>query len=147
MAEEFVVTMVREELERAGDTTERRRTRQQLQVACGVGSGDLEASLDELRAEGLVTEVAPGEWEWISEELREERAVARGEAPAAEPEERERVTAIESGSGRVEFARDAHVSMPRGVVAVLDEQALGALVKAGIENVGEGETFVFEVTP
>lgn len=148
MAEEFAVQMVREELERAGDTSERARTRAQLQAACGVGAGDLEASLDELRVAGLITEVAPGEYEWLSEELREERAGARGEAPAApEPESRERVTAIGSGNSRVEFARDAHVSMPRGVVAVLDGQALGALVKAGIENVADGETFVFEVTP
>lgn len=149
--------LVRDELARASDIGEA-RSRTQLREACGIGSGDLEAILAELREEGVATEEAPDEYVLAREETPASPEVeAEAAAPEPEPSADERrrrrggreadgsrVTAI-GPEGRVEFGY-ANVTMPKGVLAVLDDEAVGKLVKAGVENAGD-EGFVFEVTP
>lgn len=147
--------MVLDELRRATDTGEP-RSFAQLQAACGIGSGDLAVVLRELHQGGLVSQVAPGEWEMI-DALDEESA---GEVDPVEAATHPMTfpTAVPAhtlpplpGPSWAPVspltARRPSVAMPRAVANVLDAAALGALVKAGIDTAVEGETFTFEVTP
>jgi hypothetical protein len=143
--------LVVDELRRGSDAGDF-RSRAQLQQACGVGAGDLGAILDSLRAEGVASELAPDEWALA------DSPAAGGEA-AAVPEVEEEEPGRPGGQweppelpGRPRVPRvegeESRVTLTQGVAGALDEQALGALVKAGIDEAKEASaTFVFEVTP
>lgn len=150
MADRTVVGLVRDELRRITDRGEL-ASRSELQAAVGVGAGDLQAALDVLRDAGEASEVEPDGFRLGLEDDDEPPARVAG-APGVTVEEFEeqpprRVTAVQVGGYREEYGGPAQVTMPRAVAAVLDAQALGALVKAGIDTTDAGETFVFEVTP
>jgi hypothetical protein len=61
MADAVFVGMVGDELTKAADLGET-RSRAQRQEAVGIGAGDLDAVLDELRTSGRAVEEAPDEW-------------------------------------------------------------------------------------
>lgn len=168
-AEEYQVTLVRDALQRASDIGEH-RSRAQLQQECGLGSGDLDAVLEELRGAGEATEVAPDAFEAMSEEVREARAAARAdeedegaeegerddepppftreaEMPSlAEAERRAGRGAPSAGGATAPATREVRLTM--GVAGALDEAALGQLVKAGIDEArGDRAVFILTVSP
>jgi hypothetical protein len=57
------------------------------------------------------------------------------------------MTAFQAGDYREEYERSATVTMPRAMVDAIDADALGKILKAGIDAAPDGEAFVFEVTP
>lgn len=169
-AEEYQVALVRDALQRASDIGEQ-RSRAQLQQECGLGSGDLEAVLEELRGAGEATEVAPDAFEAMSEEVREARAAARaddedagaeegadeepepheGRGPAHLPSLAEAERAAGRGApsaGGAPPVAKREVRLTMGVAGALDEAALGQLVKAGIDEArGDGAVFILTVSP
>lgn len=120
-----------------------------LQEELGVGHDDLAGMLDRLREHGQAIEAAPGEWRGpMADEL------PREQEPEAEPESpRVRVDAPaddlpEPGRGFLSEAVTfgATVRLTPGVAAALDAPALGAIVKAGIDEAKEaGVPFILEV--
>lgn len=147
--EDWQLDAVRDSLQRASDVGET-RTRAALQNEVGIGAGDLQGVLDELRQRGELTETAPGEYETLTEELRAERAAARAPASAAEEEPPPRARAAAARLAAPPSADDemVEVALSRGVAGALDEAALGKLIKAGLDESAEKQTgFRFEVAP
>lgn len=156
MAEQQVdqvqVSIVFDELKAASDVGDH-RSRHQLQEACGIGSGDLDAVLDALASEGRAEEQAPDEWVIPRES---ERPPVEREEPDGEPEEVEEAEAEPPGPrapipGRprrpLPEGQDVRVQLPMGVAKTLGADALGNVVAAGIGEAEEhGSGFVFEVT-
>lgn len=149
MVDPAVVALVGDELRRIADRGEL-ASRSQLQEAVGIGAGDLELALGELRERGEASEVEPDRFGVpVSEE---ERGV---EGDVLPEEQREMLPDPLSAPGPKErgpepwriASHGAQVSMPRAVAGVLDAEALGKLLKAGIETAAADVTFVFEVTP
>lgn len=132
-----------------------------LQDELGVGRTDLMRMLDTLREHGKAVEVAPGEWgQGDGPAAAEEAAVAPVVVQTAEVDEPEagvalddpRLTSFEGAqeyiAEHLQSARAAsHVRLSRGMVAALEPDALGKLIQAGIDDVGDGLVFRFEVTP
>lgn len=166
-AEEYQVALVRDALQRASDIGEQ-RSRAQLQEECGLGSGDLEAVLEELRGSGEATEVAPDAFEAMSEEVREARAAARAdEGAGAEEGEHEQpppftreaelpsLAEAERAAGRgapstggAPPPAEKRVELPAGVAAALDVESLGRIVTAGVEEAkAVGARFVLVIEP
>ncbi len=148
MAEQFQKEQVLDELARSTDVGET-RSRAQLQAACAIGAGDLDEVLRELHQGGLVSQVAPDEWEAAG--VGELAATLHDEDAAppvrAAPRADSRPVGLPPAAGHRSTVTTAQVSMPRAVADVLDAAALGALLKAGIETTNAREVFVFEVTP
>jgi hypothetical protein len=127
-----------------------------LREEMDVGTAELSAMLDTLREHGKAVEEAPGEWRGP---LMDEIDAA---APAAEPlrvvvnadvPEAREVEEIPIPRGRTEWTTMGYeqgsqptVRLTRAIAEALDADALGKLVKAGLEDVGDG-VFVLEVTP
>jgi len=144
--------LVREELRRATDVGEA-CSRAQLQAACALGAGDLEAALASLREAGEITEVTPDVFELITEGEREERdaldeeEVERAAVEAGEPmtlpgSERPPAGAHLAREARRPFAdllasQETTVKLTKAIADVLDEGTLGAIVKAGVAEAGE----------
>jgi hypothetical protein len=164
-AQDWQVQLVRDELARATDTGEQ-RSRAQLQQACGLGAGDLDAVLDALRTAGEATEEAPDAWAALSEDVRAARAAAA--AAPAEPEadadvdegedlpgaglpslaeaERAAGRGAPSRGGMLAMA-EKKVELPWEVANALDEAGLGKMVKAGLDAAkADGARFVLVVT-
>lgn len=149
-ADPTLKAMVLDDLRRAGDIGEG-RSRAQLREAVGIGAGDLDRVLDELSANGDVTEAEPDRWEPAGDRWEPEPAAAgeaelpgrpreEAEAPAAAPD----VDEPFGGGG----AEDKRVELSAGVAGMLDEATLGKIVKAGIdEAAGAGVAFEFVVLP
>lgn len=159
-----MVGLVRDEMRRVTDRGEL-ASRAMLRDAVGIGAGDLQAVLDELRDHGEASEIEPDGYRLVADgQLAEEDAalaaevgprldaglpahVTVEEAKEAGWEDRRPLSAVQVGGYREEYSGAAQVTMPRAVADVLDAAALGALLKAGIDTATPGETFVFEVTP
>lgn len=156
-AEAWALDAVRAEMEVAADTSETRSVAG-LRETHGIGHDDLIAVLDQLRQEGLAIEAAPGEWRGP---FMDEQADASPARTAARREPRE---AEEPGMSLAQAERQAgalavmerrepvgeekRTTLSRGVAQALDAAALGALVKAGIDEAMEASVaFVFEVAP
>lgn len=160
MVSDVLKGLVVDELKRGSDTGEG-RSRQQLQEVAGVGAGDLETILADLRLTGTITEQAPDEIVMVdSEEAPDDDDSEDGVAPepgvslaeaergaARRTRETRAIGAIGKGPNRVEFVREATVTMPRAMVDALEADALGKLLKAGIGAADAAQAFVFEVTP
>lgn len=155
MVDQAVVALVGDELRRIADHGEL-ASRSQLQEAVGIGAGDLELALGELRERGEASEVEPDRFGVpVSEEERDVEGDGEGHVLPSPEQQREMLPdplsapgAKERGPGAWRIAsHGAQVSMPRAVAGVLDAEALGKLLKAGIETAAADVTFVFEVTP
>lgn len=132
-----------------------------LQDELGVGRTDLMRMLDTLREHGKAVEVAPGEWgQGDGPAAAEEAAVAPVVVQTADVDEPEAGVALDdprptSFEGAQEYIAEhlrsappaSHVRLSRGMVAALEPDALGKLIRAGIDDVGDGLVFRFEVTP
>lgn len=140
MADAVMVELVRDELRRRSDTGGL-ASRAELREAVGVGASDLEAVLDALRELGEASEVEPDGFSCGVQEPAPTGGAALDEEPEPMPPA-ERVRVAEFAGGF-----DAQVMMPRAVANVLDAEALGKLLKAGIDTTPAEETFTFEVTP
>jgi hypothetical protein len=152
--DEAIVELVRDELERITDTGEL-ASRARLREAVGLGAGDLERALGVLRDRGQASEVEPDGYRLVRDEhdlvpgpgqpVVPEPGVSLAEAEAAKPAGP--MTAFQAGDYREEYERSATVTMPRAMVDAIDADALGKILKAGIDAAPDGEAFVFEVTP
>jgi hypothetical protein len=151
--EDWQVDEVRDELMRATDAGET-RTRADLQASCGIGASDMDAVLNTLRERSVASEVAPGEWELVADDVREARVAARAPAPATEePEPEPAAGAIEPPRLPREFEPPesplpvtSAVRITTAMLDALDDASLGALVRAGVVGAG-GQRFTFEVLP
>lgn len=141
-----------------------------MQEQFGLGHHDLEVSLDLLREHGQAVEESPGEWRGPTmDEL--DTAAKTGTTPAAD-DGRVRVRVDEGDAAQDEAAtagRDRlremdgqrapaassgwigeataagpDVRLTRGIAEKMGDEALGQLVKAGLED-ADGDTFVLEV--
>lgn len=143
MADEVMVELVRDELQRISDSGQL-ASRALLREQVGVGARDLDRALDVLRERGEASEVEPDGFRMSREDVQDAPdappAVA---APQRTGDTRERISRV----GDVEFAREATVTMPRAMVDAIDADALGKILKAGIDAAPAGLSFVFEVTP
>lgn len=128
-----------------------------LQDELGVGRTDLMRMLDTLREHGGATEVAPDEWSaGAGEEAQAEADAPVRVATAEVADEVDELaptghTMLDAGSGQfyqqIGPVLTSHVRLSRGMVAALEPDALGKLIQAGIDDVGDGLVFRFEVTP
>lgn len=148
----YGVGLLRDELVRATDIGEG-RTRAALQAAAGIGQGDLEVALGWMREAGEITEVTPDVFELITAAEASERdaldaeeaeraAVEAGEPMALPGSERPPVGAQLAREARRPFAdllasQETTVKLTKAIAEVLDEETLGAIVKAGVAEAGE----------
>jgi hypothetical protein len=150
MADDVTKALVAGELMKAADLGET-RSRAELQAAVGIGAGDLDRVLSELRMSGEATEDAPDEWTG---------AATSTAAPATEHEERPAPVEDQDepelpGRPRQPGSTltpadddDRRVELTMAVAQALDEATLGKLVKAGIDDAREaGVSFEFVVLP
>lgn len=154
MADGVVVDLVAGELTKAADLGET-RSRAALQEAVGVGSGDLDRALDELRATGRASEVEPDGWTGAVEEdpevpEPEPEPDALAELGPSEPLRHEGFSLPgRPRTGRVvldDAEGEKRVELTAGVASALSAEVLGQLVKAGIDEAqAAGVSFVFEV--
>lgn len=129
-----------------------------LREELGIGHEDLEAALGVLREHGKAQELTPGEWSGPDGDALEPEHVAEAErvvvsvsGPDGESVEDDRAplgraeVSVQTGS----WAIEPTVRLTMAIAQSLDAQALGALVKAGIDDAAtrEGEVFVLEVLP
>lgn len=160
-ADDVQVQMVRDELARISDAGDL-ASRADLRERVGIGAGDLENVLAQLREQGVATEVEPDGYRLVTDDdgaLSEDGATPEPGMSLAEAERgttgaavgaaagglgRERVTATGQGATRIEFGREATVTMPRAMVDAMEPAVLGGILKAGIES-ADGDSFVFEV--
>lgn len=160
--EAWALDEVRTALQRARDEG-RGMSRSELQQECGIGTNDLEETLDTLRERGEARQQDPDTFEAV---LAEDRSSAArpahedAEEPVAEepdepelPPVRDRLAAArrERAQLAAEQRRGEELDAPRrevklshAMVESLQADALGELVKAGLED---GETFVLIVEP
>lgn len=151
-----IVGMVEDELRRISDRGEL-ASRAVLREMVGLGAADLEQALDALREQGRASEVEPDGFRAGVEPEPELPDVSGGSHSAADAEElRERAARwtpppLKPGEAdeprMLTYAPVAQVTMPRAVAAVLDAEALGQLLKAGIDASAQDAPFIFEVTP
>lgn len=109
-----------------------------------LGHDDLLEALDALREHGQAVEAAPGEWRGpMADELPQpEPPRVRVSVADEEPPEREPLP-----RGTLLSSSGATVRLTPGVADALNAEALGAIVKAGIEEAKAlGEPFVLEVS-
>lgn len=155
MADSGIVSIIETELEQARDISQT-RSLAELREATGAGHDDLMEALAELQDDGRVSEVAPGEYMRADTGVIEHVDVppARRNGHADDVEE-PGISLAEAERGRPAQpgrypARggERKTTLTRGVAAALDEESLGRLVKAGMdEAAAAGAIFVFEVTP
>jgi hypothetical protein len=162
-SEDVLKTMVIDELRRGSESGEG-RSRSALREAVGVGAGDLDRILTELREAGEASEQAPDEWilaggsgveddepEPVEEpgvSLAEAEAAARSEAGHREEAAYAAATLPGRPRGQAAAAEVVRVQLDAAVAAVMESDALGKLVEAGIVKAAERQVgFVFEVTP
>lgn len=143
-------------------------TEAELREELGIGHDDLTGVLTVLRERGDATNVAPAEWRAPYESEREEAAAddaataaldhfdgkngpAEEEdgAPASsrgeEPIER---TPPPARDGRVIVAEAGNVTLTAKVLAAMDAETIGKLVKAGVEEASDASLpFIFRVEP
>lgn len=132
-----------------------------LQEECGLGHDDLHGVLDQLREHGMAEEVAPGEWQAPSDRVPA-RALEvevpdepddRVEAARAAMRERDEMSSevqrlLGSRAGGSSFAGAPTVRLTTAIANALDAEALGKLVKAGIdEATAHDQPFTLEVAP
>lgn len=145
-----LVDMVRDELRRISDTGAL-ASRAQLREAVGLGAGDLEAALGELREAGEATEVEPDGYRLVSgpEELDTDEARAARAEEAEEAPARGDVVMRRTGPHTLEHdAADVTVTLTMKIAKAVGEQGLGNLVVAGIEEAEAlGVPFVLEIQP
>lgn len=139
------------ELAQARDVSET-RSFAELREATGLGHEDLTSVLEAMNAGGDVREETPGEYVLMHDDDIGVERESEVDDPGVSLEEAERraaagpMTPRRARRGETETA-PRKVSLTRGVAAALDAAALGALVKAGIDEAAEqNATFVFEVT-
>lgn len=136
-----------------GSTVEESDLREEF----GIGHGDLTEVLNDLRDKGEAVNETPGEWRAPYEDEREAFAAAeaaeRREARAADDDDEddeELPPAARAGSARVAPARtaviagDGEVVLTKGVLNVMDDETIGKIVKAGVEE-SDGDEFTLRV--
>lgn len=122
-----------------------------MQEELGVGHDDLSVMLDQLREQGIAAEVAPGEWS----QAVGTPAPAAERAQAESPDGRVTVTVPDASDGEPEIGSgvtfspyvDPDVRLTRAIAEKLSDEALGQLVKAGLEDAGTDGPFLLEITP
>lgn len=133
--------------------------RASLQAELGVGGDELQSMLDELRAHGKAVEVTPGEWRGpLAEDGAAEPQPVTVSAPEPENQDElsdEQVRAWFARQDRepmaapmpaVDMVSGATVRLTPAVADALDPEALGKLVKAGIDEAkAVGLPFILEV--
>lgn len=123
-----------------------------LQDELGAGHDDLMGMLNTLREHGQAVEAAPGEWRGpMADEVDR---VAAAEAPRVgvhiDDGDAEQSPAATGSAFAVRGPMvngEATVRITRAIADALEDGALGALVKAGLAGVEDGELFVMEVLP
>lgn len=115
----------------------------------GLGHDDLRGILEQLAGRGMAQEVTPGDWESI--DTREEEPVEADSGrvrvnvpePGDEPEAQEE----EPFAPEPFLMSQPTVRLTVAIADALDAEALGKLVKAGIEDSADDEVFVLEIVP
>lgn len=128
-----------------------------LREELGIGHEDLEAALGVLREHGKAQELTPGEWSGPDGDALEPEHVAEADrvvvsVPESDSESDTRApadAASQSPPGPGVLSWEPTVRLTMAIAQSLDAQALGALVKAGIDDAATrfGEVFVLEVLP
>jgi hypothetical protein len=131
-------------------------TEAELREEFGIGHDDLTQVLQSLSNDGEAVHEAPGEWRAPYADERERFARATGEegdGEAAEPEAAaaEAVERTAAGGLRRQapvrpqvVAGDGEVVLTKGVLSVMDDETIGKIVKAGVEE-SDGDEFVLRV--
>lgn len=146
---EWATSLILTELEHARDRGESTVTTRDLQQAVSVGADDFEESITELRDQQRVEEFAPGEWTLVERseerppEEPDEDVISRGERVA----EARAAGLPDPGAtppGAMELRADGQdaVRMSRAMLDVLEDEALGKIVKAGATAVDGEFTFI-----